>query len=104
MSSKDGNGDWLDGGKSYRLHVPANARVKQFWSMTLYDNETRGPVITPHGTVAPDGTINAQWESYKATGKITGNTAQIKWRGECGERVATGGRANGNTGSGSTTK
>src|SRR5690349_6843575 len=56
------------------------------------------------GTVAPDGTISAQWESYKATGKISGNTAQIKWRGECGERVATGGRANSNTGSGSSTK
>jgi hypothetical protein len=55
------------------------------------------------GTVAPDGTITAQWESYKATGKLSGNTAQIKWRGECGERVATGGRAT-STGSGSTTK
>ena len=56
------------------------------------------------GTVAPDGTVNAQWGSYKATGKLSGNTAQIKWRGECGERVATGGRATSTTGSGSTTK
>ena len=56
------------------------------------------------GTVAPDGTVNAQWGSYKATGKLSGDTAQIKWRGECGERVATGGRATSTTGSGSTTK
>jgi hypothetical protein len=56
------------------------------------------------GTVAPDGSISAQWESYKATGKLSGNTAQIKWRGECGERVATGGRATSTTGSGSTPK
>ena len=56
------------------------------------------------GTVGPDGTINAQWGSYKATGKLSGDTAQIKWRGECGERVATGGRATSTPGSGSTTK
>lgn len=56
------------------------------------------------GTVAPDGTIKAQWESYKATGKLSGNSAQLKWRGECGERVATGGRAPSASGSGSTRK
>jgi len=48
-TSKDNEGDWLDGGKSYRLRVPANPPVKQFWSITLYDNVTRGPVITNQG-------------------------------------------------------
>jgi hypothetical protein len=62
----------------------------------------KGSPIT--GTVAPDGTINAQWQNYKATGKLSGNTAQLKWRGECGERVATGGRASATTGSGSSNK
>jgi hypothetical protein len=38
---KDKDGDWLDGAKSYRLHVPPNAPVKQFWSLTLYDVDTR---------------------------------------------------------------
>ena len=53
-----------------------------------------GKAATPFtGTVAPDGSITAAWESYKATGKLSGNTAQLKWKGECGERVATGGRA-----------
>jgi hypothetical protein len=36
-SFKDKDGDWLDGAKTYRLHVPA----KQFWSVTVYDNLTR---------------------------------------------------------------
>lgn len=40
-ASKDKNGHWLDGGKNYRLRVPPDAPVKQFWSATLYDNETR---------------------------------------------------------------
>jgi hypothetical protein len=40
-SSKDAAGQWLDGSKSYRIHVPPNPPVAQFWSFTVYDNETR---------------------------------------------------------------
>jgi hypothetical protein len=39
-TSKDKNGAWLDGGKQYIFRVPANPPVKQFWSITLYDNTT----------------------------------------------------------------
>ena len=38
---KDKDGDWLDGARSYHLHVPPNVPVKQFWSLTLYDVDTR---------------------------------------------------------------
>lgn len=48
-TSKDKIGAWLDGGKSYRLRVPPNPLAKQFWSITLYDNTTRGPVMTDQG-------------------------------------------------------
>lgn len=37
----DGSGAWLDGAKSYRLTVPANPPAKQFWSLTVYDTDTR---------------------------------------------------------------
>src|SRR4029079_6544334 len=30
----------FDGGKTYRLSVPANAPVKQYWSTTVYDRAT----------------------------------------------------------------
>ena len=30
-----------DGGRFYRLHVPANAPAKNFWSITAYDVNTR---------------------------------------------------------------
>jgi len=40
-SQKDGDGDWLDGGKNYKITVPPNAPVKQFWSFTVYDNDDR---------------------------------------------------------------
>jgi len=40
-SPKDSAGNWLDGGKTYRLTIPRDAPVAQFWSVTVYDNETR---------------------------------------------------------------
>lgn len=40
-AQKDSDGDWLDGGKNYKLRIPANAPVKQFWSVTVYDNDDR---------------------------------------------------------------
>lgn len=45
-AAKDNKGQWLDGGKGYRLHVPANAPVKDFWSLTVYDNLTRSMIAT----------------------------------------------------------
>lgn len=63
-----------------------------------------GPGTTPiSGTVQPDGTINAQWQKYQATGKLTGDKAELHWRGTCGPRVATGGRVTSSEGAGSTT-
>jgi hypothetical protein len=38
---KDADGDWLDGGENYRLHVPVDAPAETFWSITLYDVSTR---------------------------------------------------------------
>jgi hypothetical protein len=38
---KDKTGEWLDGGRSYRLRVPANPPIQLFWSVTLYDVDTR---------------------------------------------------------------
>ena len=40
-SQKDSDGAWLDGGENYKLTVPGNAPVKQFWSFTVYDNDDR---------------------------------------------------------------
>lgn len=40
-AQKDSDGDWLDGGKEYKITIPANAPVKQFWSFTVYDNDDR---------------------------------------------------------------
>ena len=40
MTFKDKDGDKLDGSTTYRLNVPANAPVRQYWSATVYDRDT----------------------------------------------------------------
>jgi hypothetical protein len=40
MTIKDKEGRDFDGGSTYRLTVPANAPVKQYWSATVYDRAT----------------------------------------------------------------
>jgi len=42
----DSKGNPLAGGKTYRLHVSANAPVKDFWSAIVYDNQTRSMLQT----------------------------------------------------------
>jgi hypothetical protein len=44
---RDAAGQWLDGGKAYRLRVPANVPAGQWWSVALYDIETRCFLDTP---------------------------------------------------------
>lgn len=43
----DKEGKPLDGAKTYRMHVPADVPVDQFWSLTLYDNATWSFIYTP---------------------------------------------------------
>jgi hypothetical protein len=38
---RDSDGKWLDGGQNYQLRIPPNPPAKQFWSLTLYDTQTR---------------------------------------------------------------
>jgi hypothetical protein len=42
---KDVDGDWLDGGESYRLHVDPDVPVEDFWSVMVYDAETRSMIV-----------------------------------------------------------
>jgi hypothetical protein len=40
ISIRDKDGDSFDGAKTYRLNVPPNVPVDQYWSVTAYDRET----------------------------------------------------------------
>jgi hypothetical protein len=39
-AARDVDGEPLDARSSYKLHVPANVPVKQFWALTAYDAKT----------------------------------------------------------------
>ena len=42
----DEKGRSLDGSKTYKIHLPPNVPAKDFWSFTLYDNQTRAMLQT----------------------------------------------------------
>jgi hypothetical protein len=52
LGLRDGTGAYLDGGKSYKLTVPLPVPGKLFWSVTVYDAETRSQVATDQGKAA----------------------------------------------------
>jgi len=43
----DSNGEYFDGGKTYRLTLPPNIPEAKFWSLTVYSNQTRSMLDTP---------------------------------------------------------
>ncbi|WP_353190882.1 DUF1254 domain-containing protein [Pandoraea pnomenusa] len=52
LSARDGQGNFLDGGKQYTLTVPQPVPGKLFWSVTLYDAQTRSQVQTDQDKAA----------------------------------------------------
>ena len=46
---KDGDGEWLSGGNTYMLHVPPNPPAEQFWSVTVYADDSRQMIVNGQG-------------------------------------------------------
>jgi hypothetical protein len=46
MAANDNNGDILDGSINYKIHFPPNVPAKDFWSVVIYDNQTRSMLQT----------------------------------------------------------
>jgi len=46
IAYSDADGNVFDGSKTYKFHVPANPPAKDFWSFTIYDNQTRSMIQT----------------------------------------------------------
>lgn len=42
----DRDGNYLDGAKAYKLRIPANPPAKDFWSVVVYDPQTRSELQT----------------------------------------------------------
>jgi hypothetical protein len=82
----DSDGNYLDGGKTYTLHLPPNIPAVDFWSVTLYDPQTRSELQTDFplpsassqsGKVVPndDGSVDV-WFGPEAPEGKEGNWVQ----------------------------
>ena len=50
MATRDADGEFLDGARNYRLTCPPDIPESRFWSIMLYDRQTRSMLQTdqPH--------------------------------------------------------
>lgn|SRR5215213_622482 len=57
----DADGDYLAGDRSYQLHVPANVPVLNYWSIVLYDADTRSLLDNgqPFPSIASNSNLQA---------------------------------------------
>jgi hypothetical protein len=46
LGTRDGIGAFLDGSKTYKLTVPQPVPAKLFWSVTVYDIDSRSEIVT----------------------------------------------------------
>jgi hypothetical protein len=69
LLNQDSTGAFLDGGKQYRLRIPGDVPAKDFWSVVVYDPQTRSELQTAQPypsknsrrdalTENPDGSID----------------------------------------------
>lgn len=66
---RDANGAYLDGGKTYKVTLPAPIPAKQFWSFVVYDNQTRSLLETDQKAAGVDS--NAPGLKKNPDGSVT---------------------------------
>ena len=79
VSDHDATGQYLDGAKNYRLHLPPDIPAKDFWSVIVYDPQTRSMLQTDQQfpgtgsqkneiTINPDNSVDVFFGPLAPTG------------------------------------
>jgi hypothetical protein len=79
-AARDADGQPLDGGKNYKLHLPPNVPIKEFWSVIVYTDQTRSMIQTDQRfpsvssqtqglLVNADGSVDVYFGPKAAAGK-----------------------------------
>jgi hypothetical protein len=86
----DSSGEYFDGGRAYKITLPAAIPAAKFWSLTVYDNQTRSMLQTaqrfpragsqsypsPAATSNADGSTTVYFAPTKPAGVKDGNWIQ----------------------------
>jgi len=86
LAFRDGAGNYLDGGRTYKVTLPGPVPAKDFWAFTVYDNQTRSMLQTDQQypsvssqnknvKVNADGSVDV-WFGPKAPLGMEGNWIQ----------------------------
>ena len=68
LCDKDKDGNDLYGDKNYKINIPANVPAKDFWSMVIYDPQTRSELQT--GQPFPSKNNKISTLDYNADGSV----------------------------------
>ncbi len=90
LAMSDADKQLFDGAKTYKMTLPKNIPAKKFWSLTLYDNQTRSMLATsqrypragsqsypsPAAEASADGSITVYFSPNQPQGVKRGNWIQ----------------------------
>lgn len=84
FTDRDTQGRYLDGGKHYRMTMPANVPAKNFWSVVLYDSQTRSMLQTDQpypsiGSQRPGMQLNADGSTDLYFGPVAPAGKEANW-------------------------
>jgi hypothetical protein len=60
-AATDSEGKPLDGSKTYKIHLPPNIPAKDFWSLVVYDNQSRSMLQTDQQFPASAAKMKVSW-------------------------------------------
>ena len=86
-AERDANGNYLDGGKTYAITLPAPVPARNFWSFMVYDNQTRAFLETDQKTAGVDS--NSPDVKANADGSYTIYFGPMAPKGKEGNWVQT---------------